>query len=72
MNDALTVSGLTKTYQDFKLNGVSFSVPCGSIVGLIGENGAGKSTAIHAVLCLIQKEAGSIYVFGKEQLDSEI
>ena len=72
MNDALIISGLTKTYKDFMLNGVSFSVPCGSIVGLIGENGAGKSTAINAVLGLIQKEAGSICVLGKEQLDNEI
>ena len=54
------------------LNGVSFSVPCGSIVGLIGENGAGKSTTINAVLGLIQKEAGSICVLGKEQPDNEI
>lgn len=65
MNDALIISGLTKTYKDFMLNGVSFSVPCGSIVGLIGENGAGKSTTINAVLGLIQKEAGSICVLGK-------
>lgn len=72
MNDALTISGLTKTYKDFKLNEVSFSVPCGSIVGLIGENGAGKSTTINAVLGLIQKEAGSICVLGKDQMDSEI
>ena len=72
MNDALIISGLTKTYKDFMLNGVSFSVPCGSIVGLIGENGAGKSTTIDAVLGLIQKEAGSICVLGKEQLDNEI
>ena len=72
MNDALIISGLTKTYKDFMLNEVSFSVPCGSIVGLIGENGAGKSTAINAVLGLIQKEAGSICVLGKEQLDNEI
>lgn len=72
MNDALIISGLTKTYKDFMLNGVSFSVPCGSIVGLIGENGAGKSTTINAVLGLIQKEAGSICVLGKEHLDNEI
>lgn len=72
MNDALIISGLTKTYKDFMLNGVSFSVPCGSIVGLIGENGAGKSTTINAVLGLIQKEAGSICVLGKERLDNEI
>jgi ABC-2 type transport system ATP-binding protein len=72
MNDALIISGLTKTYKDFMLKGVSFSVPCGSIVGLIGENGAGKSTTINAVLGLIQKEAGSICVLGKEQPDNEI
>lgn len=72
MNDALIISGLTKTHKDFMLNGVSFSVPCGSIVGLIGENGAGKSTTINAVLGLIQKEAGSICVLGKEQPDNEI
>ena len=46
MKDALTISGLTKTYKDFVLNDVSFSVPSGSIVGLIGENGAGKSTTM--------------------------
>lgn len=72
MHDALTISGLTKTYKDFVLDGVSFSVPSGSIVGLIGENGAGKSTTISATLGLIQKEAGSVSVLGKEELDNEI
>ena len=72
MNDALTISGLTKNYKDFVLDGVSFSVPSGSIVGLIGENGAGKSTTINATLGLIQKEAGSVSVLGKEELDNEI
>lgn len=71
MNDALTVSGLTKTYQNFVLDGVSFSVPCGSIVGLIGENGAGKSTTISAALGLIPKEAGSVSILGKGELCSE-
>lgn len=71
MKDALTISGLTKTYRDFALDRVSFSVPCGSIVGLIGENGAGKSTTISAALGLIQKESGRVSVLGKEELDSE-
>lgn len=71
MKDALTISGLTKTYRDFALDRVSFSVPCGSIVGLIGENGAGKSTTISAALGLIQKESGRVSVLGKEELDSD-
>ena len=70
MKDALTVSGLTKTYHDFVLDHVSFSVPAGSIVGLIGENGAGKSTSINAALGLIQRESGSVSILGKEQLDA--
>lgn len=72
MTEALTISGLTKTYQDFVLEDVSFSVPTGSIVGLIGENGAGKSTTIRAALGLVPKEAGSISVLGQEELDNEI
>ena len=42
MANAFMVSGLTKTYKDFVLDHVSFTVPSGSIVGLIGENGAGR------------------------------
>ena len=71
MTDALTISGLKKTYPDFVLDGVSFSVPRGSIVGLIGENGAGKSTTISAALDLIQTESGNVSVLGKEKLDNE-
>ena len=71
MNNALTISGLTKTYKDFVLDKVSFSVPEGSIVGLIGENGAGKSTTINAALGLIQKDAGYISIMGKEELDND-
>ena len=71
MNHALTISGLTKTYPDFVLDHVSFTVPSGSIVGLIGENGAGKSTTIHAAIGLIQKEAGHAAILGKEELDAE-
>lgn len=72
MNNALTVTGLTKTYQDFMLDHVSFSVPSGSIVGLIGENGAGKSTTINAVLGLIQREEGHVSILGKEVRNEEL
>lgn len=60
MTTALQITGLTKRYGDFLLDHVSFGVPTGSIVGLIGENGAGKSTTIRGVLGMIHKEAGRI------------
>ncbi len=72
MRNALTVSRLTKTYNDFLLDHVSFSVPAGSIVGLIRENGAGESTTINAVLGLIQRESGTVSIFGEEKLDADI
>ena len=71
MTNALTISGLTKTYPDFTLDNVSFAVPSGSIVGLIGENGAGKSTTINAALGLIQKEAGQVSILGEEKIDDD-
>lgn len=72
--NALVVNQLTKKYRDFVLDGVSFSVPCGTIVGLIGENGAGKSTTINAILGLIKKDAGTISILGKqeEEIDNGI
>ncbi len=72
MANAFMVSGLTKTYQDFVLDHVSFNVPGGSIVGLIGENGAGKSTTINAALGLIQKEDGVVSILDREELDRDI
>lgn len=66
MNTALTITGLTKKYSNFVLDNISFSIPSGSIVGLIGENGAGKSTTINSVLGLIKKDSGKITVLGHD------
>lgn len=72
--NALVVHELTKKYSGFVLDGVSFSVPRGTIVGLIGENGAGKSTTLNAILGLIKKDAGTISILGKseEEMDDGI
>ena len=43
--NAIEISGLTKKYDGFTLDNVSFSVPKGSIMGFIGQNGAGKTTS---------------------------
>lgn len=69
MEYAINVTGLCKSYQDFALDNVSFAVPKGSIMGFIGENGAGKSTTIKAMLNLIHRDAGTVEILGMD-LDS--
>ena len=71
MEAILQVKGLTKQYPDFKLDHVSFSIPKGAIMGLIGENGAGKSTTINAVLDLIKKDDGMVTFWGRELATSK-
>ncbi len=70
MMNALTISEVSKTYPGFTLDHVSFTVPQGAIVGLIGENGAGKSTILNATLGLIAKESGTINILGSECFDN--
>lgn len=65
----LVVDGLTKHYSGFVLKDVSFSIPKGAVVGLIGENGAGKSTTIKSILGLITKDSGTITMLGKKNGD---
>lgn len=65
MGSALEIHELTKKYEDFTLDHISFQVPSGSIVGLIGENGAGKTSTINAVLGLIKKDSGEIEILGE-------
>ncbi len=65
MENCIEVKNITRTYPQFSLKNVTFSVPCGSVVGFIGENGAGKSTTIRAILGLLKKGEGSITVLGE-------
>ena len=71
MDAILQVNNLTKQYTDFTLDRVSFSVQKGTIMGLIGENGAGKSTTINAILNLIRKDEGSVTFWGQELSSSK-
>ena len=66
MSDNIRIQNLTKRFEGFALEGVSFGVPRGAVVGFIGENGAGKSTTIKSILGLIRPDGGSIEVFGKD------
>ena len=67
----LQIDHLTKQYSDFRLDDVSFSIPKGTIMGLIGENGAGKSTTIKAALGLIGKDSGTVSFWGQELSSSK-
>lgn len=71
--NAIEVRGLCKKYKGgFELKDVSFTLPCGCIMGLIGENGAGKSTVIKLILDMIDADRGSVSLFGKNTLDGRI
>lgn len=61
----LKIEGLKKNYRDFSLN-CSLSVAPGRITGLIGQNGAGKSTTFKAALGLISTDGGSVTLLGKD------
>lgn len=64
--NALEIRGLTKRRGDFALQGLDLTLPAGCIMGLIGENGAGKSTAIRLVLNGLRRDGGTIAVYGKD------
>lgn len=69
MENCIEIKNVTREYPSFKLKNISFSVPCGTVMGFIGENGAGKSTTIKAILGLLKKGEGEITVLG-ENADS--
>ena len=60
----LSIRGLSKRYMNFSVEDVTFNVPYGTVVGLIGENGAGKSTIIKSVLGAVHPDGGEILVDG--------
>lgn len=70
-NNILEIRNLSKEFKDFRLNNLNFSIPRGVIMGLIGENGAGKSTTINCILNEIEKSNGEIYIFGKDHIINE-
>lgn len=66
MENCIELKNVTRSYNKFALKDVSFAVPTGSVMGFIGENGAGKSTTIKALLGLIRPDSGSITVLGED------
>lgn len=63
---------VSKSYHNFKLDNINMDIPSGKIVGLIGENGAGKTTLISLMLNQIQRDSGTISIFGLDNIKDEI
>lgn len=69
--NAIEIKGITKKYDGFTLDSVSFDVPKGSIMGFIGQNGAGKSTTIRSLLNIIPVDNGEISLLGLDHIRNE-
>ena len=64
--NAIEIRNLTKHYVGFSLENLNLTLPSGCIMGLVGENGAGKSTTIRMLLGMARPDSGEITVFGQK------
>ena len=64
--NALELHGVCKKYGGFALRNVGFTLPRGTVMGLIGENGAGKTTILHTITGLIAPKAGKVTFEGQD------
>lgn len=64
--NAIEITNLCKTYGEFKLDNINLTLPQGSIMGLVGENGAGKSTTIRLIMNAIKRDNGTVKVLGTD------
>lgn len=67
----LEIRNLSKSFGGFALRNVSFALPKGYIMGLIGPNGSGKTTTIQLILNMLRRDGGAIKVLGRDILDQE-
>ncbi len=68
--NALEIKNLTKKFPGFTLDDLTLTLPSGCIMGLIGENGAGKSTTIKLILDMLHKDSGHITILGRDNEDN--
>ncbi len=69
--NAIEMKHVSKAYRSFSLNDVSLSLPTGCIMGLIGENGAGKSTTISLLMNTVKRDSGEILILGKDNQSAD-
>ena len=63
--NAIEIKNISKHYRGFSLENLNLTLPSGCIMGLVGENGAGKSTTIRLILGMSRPDGGEITVFGQ-------
>ncbi|MCI2055541.1 MAG: ABC transporter ATP-binding protein [Oscillibacter sp.] len=64
--NAIELKNVSRSFGDFALKGVNLTLPQGCILGLVGENGAGKSTTIRLIMNTLRRDFGSISVLGQD------
>ncbi len=69
--NAIEIRGLTKRYKDFALENLDLELPYGCVLGLVGENGAGKSTTIRLIMDALDRDGGTVTVLGADNKSSE-
>ena len=62
--NAIELSHISKSFGDFAIRDLNLTVPSGTICGLVGENGAGKSTTIRLLMGALQPDSGTAAVLG--------
>ena len=70
--NAVEIKNLEKNYPCFSLKIDELNIPSGVVIGLIGENGAGKTTLIKSLLNIINKDKGTIKIFGKDTKENDL
>ena len=68
--NALEIRDLTKHYAGFSLDHLNLTLPWGCIMGLVGENGAGKSTTIKLILNTVSRDGGTITILGRDNREN--
>ena len=69
--NAIDIRGITKQYRDFTLGPLDLALPMGCVLGLVGENGAGKSTTIRLIMNAVSRDGGEVQVMGLNNLSPE-
>ena len=70
-SNAIEIRSLCKHYKGFSLDDLNLDLPYGCVLGLVGENGAGKSTTIRLIMDTLERDGGTVSVLGTDNRSKE-